>query len=191
MVDEGRAARRLRGVSWLRALTVVLGAYVVLALIYLVLLIPSGTRFVPGHTIGDQREDALRGLETSVTQQVSGLLNQDYHSAQQIMQTLIAGSTGSLSQQFQARSATQIATATQLKTVATGTIQKMAVTRLSGESATLLVLATQQVQNTETTKLKRTATCPAGTVCQDFRFLLSYQRVGGVWKMSDLKYLAG
>lgn len=174
---------RLRWVTWLTA------SLVVALLIYLVLMTLSGTSLIPGQTTGDKREANLTALRSAANQQLSAFLNQDYRTEQGSMNTLISGSTGTFHDKLVASSVTQINAAGQLKTHATGAVQKISVARLGPATATLLTVVTQTVTNTQTTKVKKTATCAAGSVCTRYYLLLTYQVVRGQWKMSNLEYL--
>jgi len=171
---------------WAMAL---LAGLVVALLVYLVLLIPTGTSLVPGTTTGDQRESNVAALRGAANEQLSTFLNQDYRTVQSSMNALISGSTGTLHDQLVGSSVTRITATVQYKTKTTGVIQKLSVSRLGGTTATLLAVVTQTVSNSQTTKVKKSASCAAGTVCTRFHLLLSYQRVAGQWKMSNLEYL--
>ncbi|MGN6722856.1 MAG: hypothetical protein ACTHJM_09600 [Marmoricola sp.] len=183
-VDEQSAGR-----GWLRWVTIAVGAFVVLLLVYLVLIIPTGTSLIPGKTTGDHREANIVALRRAADSQLTTFLNQNYRTSQASMTKLIAGSTGKFHDQLVGSSVTQITSAAQLKTVASGKIKKIAVTRLGPSSATLLAVATQTVTNTQTAKTKKSYKCAAGSVCNPFYLLLTYQRVDGQWKMSNLEFL--
>lgn len=176
----------MTGFRWATAL---LGTLVAAVLVYLVLIIPTGTSLIPGTTTGDQREANLVALRTAAYDQLVKFLNQDYRQAQTTMNALIAGSTGKFHDQLVGSSVTQINASAQLKTVATGKVVKLSVTRLGGPNATLLAKVTQTVTNTQTSRVKRTAKCAAGSVCTPYYLVLTYQLVGGRWKMSNLEYL--
>jgi hypothetical protein len=170
-------------------LTAFLGALVLLLLVYLVLLIPTGTNLIPGTTTADRRDGNLGALRSAANQQLTAFLNQDYRNAQASMNQLISGSTGTFHDKLVGSSVTQVNATGQLKTRATGVIQKLSVTKLGTATATLLAVVTQTVTNTQTAKVKKTRTCAAGSVCNRYYLVLSYQRVGGQWKMSNLEYL--
>ncbi|MGN6162864.1 MAG: hypothetical protein ACTHOG_14330 [Marmoricola sp.] len=176
----------MRGMRWATAL---LGAVVALLLVYLVVLIPTGTSLIPGTTTGDSREANVTALRSAANQQLTAFLNQNYRNARASMNQLISGSTGSFHDKLVGSSVTQINATGQLKTKAVGVVQKLSVTRLGPATATLLAVVTQTVRNTQTTKVKKTRTCAAGSVCSRYYLVLSYQRVGGQWKMSNLEYL--
>ena len=173
----------LRWVLWPTAVVVAA------LLVYLVLMTFSGTSLIPGKTTGDKREAALTALRSAANEQLSAFLNQDYRTAQSSMNTLISGSTGTFHDKLVGSSVTQINAAGQLKTHATGSVQKLSVVRLGPSTATLLTVVTQRVTNTQTAKVKKTATCAAGSVCNRYYLLLTYQTVRGAWKMSNLEYL--
>lgn len=174
---------------WLRRATMALGAVVALLLLYLVLVIPSGTSLIPGTTTGDQREANIVALRTAADQQLVAFLNQDYRTSRATMNKLISGSTGKFHDQLVGSSVTQINAAAQLKTVAIGKIKKIAVVKLGPTSATLLAAVTQTVTNTQTRRTKKSAQCAAGSVCNPYYLVLTYQRVSGQWKMANLEYL--
>lgn len=174
---------RLRWVLWPTALVVAA------LLIYLVLMTLSGTSLIPGQTVGDEREANLTALRSAANQQLSAFLNQDYRTAQSSMNALISGSTGTFHDKLVGSSVTEVAAAAQLKTHATGAVQKVSVTRVGPSTATLLTVVTQTVTNTQTAKVKKTATCAAGSVCNRYYLVLTYQNVAGQWKMSNLEYL--
>lgn len=174
---------------WLRWVTVVVGAFVAVLLVYLVLIIPTGTSLIPGKTTGDHRQANIVALRTAADEQLTAFLNQDYRSSQATMNKLISGSTGKFHNQLVGSSLTQINAATQLKTVAIGKIKKIAVTRLGPTTATLLAAVTQTVTNTQTAKTKKSYKCAAGSACNPYYLVLTYQLVGGQWKMSNLEYL--
>lgn len=176
----------MRGLRWG---TAVLGTLVVGLLVYLVLVIPTGTSLIPGTTTGDQRQANLVALRSAADEQLAKFLNQDYRHAQATMNALISGSTGKFHDQLVGSSVTQITTSAQLRTVATGKIMKLAVTKLGGTDATLLAKVTQTVTNTQTSKVKKTSKCAAGSVCTPYYLVLTYQRVSGQWKMANLEYL--
>lgn len=173
----------------LRVVTAVLGGLVALLLVYLVLIIPSGLSLIPGKTTGDHREANILALRTAADNQLSTFLNQNYRTSQATMDKLISGSTGKFHDQLVGSSITQINAAAQLKTVAVGKVKKLAVTRLGSDSATLLAVVSQQVTNTQTAKVKKSGSCPAGSVCRPYYLVLTYERVAGQWKMSNLEYL--
>lgn len=172
--------------QWAKALV---GAAVVLLLLYLVLMIPTGTSLIPGTTTGDHRENNVVALRGAATEQLSTFLNQDYRNAKASMDQLITGSTGTFHDKLVGSAVTQENATAQLRTRATGTVQKLSVTRLGGSTATLLAVVTQTVTNTQTAKVKKSGSCPAGTICNRYYLLLTYQSVGGQWKMSNLEYL--
>lgn len=185
--EAAEASPAGRGLRWA---TVVLGTLVTALLVYLVLLIPSGTSLiVGGTTTGDRREADLVALRTAANAQLSLFLNQNYRQAQVTMNALIDGSTGKFHDQLVGSSVTQINAAAQLRTVATGRIIKVSVTRWGGNDATLLAKVVQTVRNTQTAKVRKTSKCAAGSVCTPYYLVLTYQRVGGHWKMSNLEYL--
>jgi hypothetical protein len=173
----------------LRIATGVLGSLVALLLVYLVLIIPSGTSLIPGKTTGDHREANIVALRTAADSQLTTFLNQNYRNAQANMNKLISGSTGKFHDQLVGSSITQINAAGQLKTVASGKIKKIAVTKLGTDSATLLAVVSQQVTNTQTAKVKKSGSCPARSICRPYYLVLTYERVAGQWKMSNLEYL--
>ena len=181
--SSGADRHPLRWVLWPTALVVAA------LLVYLVLMTFSGTSLIPGQTTGDKREAELIALRSAANQQLSAFLNQDYRTAQSSMNTLISGSTGTFHDKLVGSSVTQINAAGQLKTHATGVVQKLSVTRLGPTTASLLAVVTQTVTNTQTAKVKKTANCPAGTVCNRYYLVLTYQAVGGKWKMANLEYL--
>lgn len=176
-------------IRWLRWVTVVLGALVALLLVYLVVIIPTGTSLIPGTTTGDRRQADIVALRKAADQQLATFLNQDYRRSRATMDKLISGSTGTFHNQLVGSSITQINAAAQLKTVATGKIKKIAITRLGPTSATLLAAVTQTVTNAQTSKTKKSYKCAAGSSCNPYYLVLTYQRVGGQWKMSNLEYL--
>lgn len=180
--------RWVQGRDALGWVTVVVGTVVLAALLYLVVLIPTGTHVLPVKSTGDQRLHDLNSLQAAAQNELMALYALDYKSVDQTVSTVAAGATGTFAGQWQDQSVTFRAGVAQLQTHSTATITALAVHQVKGNSATLLASVYQDLTNNKTTATKATEKCAAGHYCGTYHLWMTYQRVGGHWKMSTLDY---
>lgn len=180
------------GIWWLTAGVATL---VVALLVYLVVLIPTGTSLIPwAKKDSGASANALTStgtvatLQQAINKELTAYYSFDYRTVDSAIATVIAGSTGKFKTWFQGLSVTVKEGVSQLKTTATSQVKQIAIHQLQGGKASALVVVTQTQSNTQTAKNKQTATCKAGTVCSTYHLWVTYQLVSGQWKLSNLEY---
>lgn len=167
---------------------IVVGGLVVAALVYLVVLIPTGTSAIPAQSVGDQRLQELDALTTSARTELTAFLGYDYKSVDQTINTVANGATGKFADDWQNLAVTFKAGAAQFQVRATVDITGLSVHQIKGDTATLLVAAYQTKTSTQTASTPAAGQCAAGSVCGTLHMWVTYQRVHGQWKMADLGY---
>lgn len=174
---------------FLRWLIVGLAVFVVCALAYLILVIPTGTRFLSTTSVGERQARDVNALTTAANEQLVAFYNPNYKSIDTMISAVQAGSTGKFRDAWEATAVTLKAGAAQRQVVGNGSVKQIAVHQVSGDSATLLAVVHQNLRNVDTRGVAKSGTCPAATVCSTFHLWLTYQRINGQWKMADLEYV--
>lgn len=191
MSSEGSVLQRTRGRDSLWWVTTSVGALVVLLLVYLVILIPTGTNLIPWSAT-DETPSANGGpvadLQVAISKELTAYYGFDYTTIGSAIATVSQGSTGKFRALIDARAETLKSGAELWKTNATAEVTQIAVHQMKGNNATALVVVNQTMKNTQTAKLQRVGTCAAGTQCSVFHLWVTYQLVAGQWKLSDLGY---
>jgi hypothetical protein len=177
-------AGRLR--SW-GGVNVVLAAVLALMLAALVAVGVGGNKVLPWTTPAKAQVDTDTQVQDAARGAMQAFLDVDYRHMSDDMAAVRAASTGAFAKQY-AHSAVELkAAAEQAHSVSQGTIARIGVNSVDGDTATALVVANVVVKNATTASRKATASCPHdGAQCDVYRFAVTLTRTDSGWKMSNL-----
>lgn len=172
--------------SWRRA-NAALVVVLVALLAALVVVAVGGNKVLPWTTAAEQHTQRYDDVERAASQVVVAFLDVDYRSMDAKIKRVESLSTGQFKTQYSGSSPEFKAAAQQAQAVASGTIRYVAVNAVSPGRATVLVAANTVVTNSSTTQQKATKDCPhAGARCDKYRFVVTLDKTGSGWKMSNL-----
>ena len=147
----------------------------VAAVAVLIALLLAGIRVMHDSAVDDARAAALGAATTFVVDAT----NYDYQQIDEEFQGVLDRSTGEFRQTFLASSAQAKGKITQFQARSRGQVDDAAVRDVTADSATVLVVADQQVVNTS----------PDGPRTERDRLRLTLVRSGGRWLVSKLESL--
>jgi Mce-associated membrane protein len=147
----------------------------VAAVAVLIALLLAGIRVMHDGAVGDARSAALSAARTFVVDAT----NYDYQQIDEEFQGVLDRSTGEFRQTFLASSAQAKGKITQFQARSRGQVDDAAVRDVTTDSATVLVVADQQVVNTS----------PDGPRTERDRLRLTLVRSDGRWLVSKLESL--
>lgn len=147
----------------------------------------GGNRVLPWTTPAKAQVDTYTQVQDAARGAMKAFLDVDYRHMNADVAAVKAISTGTFAKQY-ARSAVELkAAVAQAHSVSTGTIARVGVNAVHGDTGTALVVANVVVKNTTTKSAKATTSCPhAGARCDVYRFAVTLTRTDAGWKMSNL-----
>lgn len=131
--------------------------------------------------------DALASVAAARTEALN-IMTLDYRTAKRDLQRVIDGSTGQMHDQYTSSASNLIATANSGKSVSTGTILSSGISypnnqpKLTSKTAEVLVAGDANVL------FAATKTSKASTLQVRYRFIFEMQKIGNVWKASQLNF---
>lgn len=172
--------------SWRRvnaALAIVLALLVILAL----LVVWRGNKVLPWTTAAERHTQRYDAVERAASRAVIAFLDVDYRAMDAKIKRVESLSTGQFKTQYSGSSVEFKAAAQQAQAVSAGTVRYVAVNSVTEREAKVLVAANTVVKNSSTGKTKATKACPhAGARCDKYRFVVTLDKTGAGWKMSNL-----
>lgn len=172
--------------SW-RRLNAALAVVLALVVVALLLVAVGGSKVLPWTTAAERHTQRYDVVERAASRAVVAFLDVDYRSMDAKIKRVESLSTGQFKTQYSGSSPEFKAAAQQALAVSTGTVRYVAVNAVSEGRAKVLVAANTVVKNSSTTKQKATKDCPhAGARCDKYRFVVTLDKTGAGWKMSNL-----
>ncbi|UDY22301.1 hypothetical protein [Nocardioides sp. Kera G14] len=171
---------------WGRIETVLAGL-IALVLVGVVVVLVLGARALPWDTKAEAHVASVTAAEKAAKAGVLAFLDVDYKDMDSRIAKMKALSTGTFLEQYDATSVDLKAAAQQAQSVSKGTVDHVAVNRITATTAVLLVTARNTVSNIDTTSVQATTECPtAGARCDSYRLVVTLTRTGSGWRISDL-----
>jgi hypothetical protein len=183
----GPDASRRRSRTALVVSTVVLGVVAVLlaAACVVVLVWPTA---VPGESAAEKADDRSLAVQSAATRAMKAFLDVDYRDMDARIDKVVALSTGTFKNQYQTVSADLKGKAEEAKTVASGSVVRVALGDVDEDTAVVYVAADSTVSNTETERQQAAGEEADGT--RSYRFQLTMTKVGHRWLLSELEGLS-
>jgi Mce-associated membrane protein len=165
----------------------VLAELVVVALLMTVAVAIWGARALPWTTAAERAGNDNHAAIAAAQRAVEAFLEVDYRDIDNRTQAVIDLSTAPFRNEYAFGSTDLRVATTRAKSVSTATVRTIGLKDLKGDTARLIVGADTVLRTTGTRGDKPTKSCPhAGAQCNRYRFLVTLQRQGHRWLLSNL-----